>query len=117
MSRIAVALAVLTTLLPTVAAAQYRAEPFVDAMQAGNRTTNPRLDEMSAGESRWANGLWVGALAGAALGGLLGTAFCGDSDVEIDCAGPLVRGVLFGSIAGAAIGGVIGGLVPREPRR
>ena len=80
----------MTTLLPAAAAAQYRAEPFVGVMQADTRATNPRLDEMPAGESRWATGLWVGALAGAALGGLLGTAFCGDSDVEIDCAGPVV---------------------------
>jgi hypothetical protein len=115
MLRIAVAVGIAMALLPQSAAAQYRLEPFRAAEDVIPNKPNQRGLEAPAAESRWVTGLWIGALGGAALGGGLGAALCSDSDVEMGCAGPVLRGVIFGSIAGGAIGAVIGGFVPREP--
>jgi hypothetical protein len=68
--------------------------------------------DISSGEkSRWAEGLGVGALVGAATGAILGAGCCRDGDVVV-VAGPIFAGL--GAAGGAVLGLIIGSNIRTE---
>jgi hypothetical protein len=64
--------------------------------------------------THWKEGGIIGGLALGAAGGLLGSAFCGDSDVGGSCTGLIVGGALGGAVLGFLTGALVGGQFPKH---
>lgn len=64
--------------------------------------------------SHWKTGLAIGGVAGAVLGATVVAGLCSISDVETDCGGAAIGGVLLGGFVAGTIGALIGGLFPKS---
>lgn len=69
------------------------------------------VDISSGVRSKWAEGLGLGLLVGAATGAIVGTGCCTFGDVAVN-GGPLITGL--GAAGGALVGMIIGSTVHRE---